>query len=174
MLKALPPALQQDIRLSVVDLNTSATKWYRREGFVVVNLSRELIGQRDEANVIVYQEMRRVKNVPKSQLTVPLLFRREVMYEIIRISYPDNSGVFDVKVVGYNEKERWHFIDSRGLSLWEGESFTDTVNLNEFFRDGHVQFKRPLSLVQRDAYLTLRESRKAKAEAAAAYRRDQS
>jgi len=162
MLKAVPSAQSQDIRLSVVDLNTPATKWYRREGFVVVNLSRELIGQRDEANVIVYQEMRRVKGIPQNQLAVPLLFRREVMYEVIRITYPDNSGAFDVKVVGYNEKERWHFIDSRGLSLWEGESFTDTVNLNEFFRDGHVQFKRPLSLVQRDAYLTLRESRKAK------------
>jgi len=61
MLKALEGKEQEDIRLSVLDLNTTATQWYRSQGFMVVNLSQELIGLRDDANVIVYQEMRRLE-----------------------------------------------------------------------------------------------------------------
>lgn len=164
MVEALEMDVREDIRLSVLDLNTMATRWYRSQGFVVFNLSRDFIGHKDEVNVIVYQEMRRLDGGKKETLkSVPSLFKGEVIYEEIRVHYPDNSGTFDVRVVGYNERERWHFVDSRGLSLWEGETFTDEINLNEFYRDGHVEFKRHLSLVIRDAEFTKLERRRAKA-----------
>jgi len=165
---ALRPEEQEDVRLAVVDLNVDAVRWYRGNGFLVVNLSRELLGERDDANVIIYQEMRRLLGTRQHEaLAVPLLFRTEVTREVINIDYPDGSGSYEVKVVGYDEKERWHYVDSRGHSRWEGETFTDIINLNEYFRDGYVRFKRCLSLVHRDIELSKREVRRAKAEASA-------
>lgn len=153
----------KDIRLSVLDLNGRATKWYRDQGFVVIQLIRELLGKSEEANVIVYQEMQRLHpdRLGGEEMEVPSLFRSEVLQEEIRVSYPgkDGGGVFDLRVVDYDAKCRFHITDSKGLSLWQGERFFDTINLNEYFRDGHVVFKRHLSLILRDFELAKRLSR---------------
>lgn len=162
MLNSLRPAEKADVRLSVLDINTAAMEWYRSSGFVVTGLSLDRIGERDDYNVIVYQEMRLLRDHATS---IPSIFRGEVIREVIRIDYPDKSGTFDVRIVGYDEKERWHYVDSRGLSQWEGENFTDVVNLNEFYRNGFVEFKRHLSLVHRDVELSKRDVRRAKVEA---------
>jgi len=163
MLKQLKPAEYEDIRLSVVDLNVAATRWYRFHGFVVVNLFREFIGKRDDANIVIYQEMRRFSGSKLELMAVPSLFKSEVIHQVITIDYPDKSGIFEVRIVGFDEKNRFHYVDSRGLSLWEGESFTDVVNLNELYRDGYVSFKTDLSLVHHDLELSKREMRKAEA-----------
>merc|ERR1712007_277998 len=146
------------------DLNVAATQWYRFHGFVVVNLFREFVGQRDDANIVIYQEMRRFSGSKQGELmAVPSLFKSEVIHQVITIDYPDKSGTFEVRIVGFDEKNRFHYVDSRGLSLWEGESFTDVVNLNELYRDGYVRFKTDLSLVHHDLELSKREMRKAEA-----------
>eukprot|EP00448_Togula_jolla_P019827 CAMPEP_0170579124 /NCGR_PEP_ID=MMETSP0224-20130122/5821_1 /TAXON_ID=285029 /ORGANISM="Togula jolla, Strain CCCM 725" /LENGTH=385 /DNA_ID=CAMNT_0010902137 /DNA_START=92 /DNA_END=1249 /DNA_ORIENTATION=+ len=164
MFQALPREARDDVRLSVLDLNPSATRWYRSFGFVVVSISRECLGDREDANVIVYQEMRCAAGEARlaAALTVPLIFRAEVLNQVVTVSYPDKSGVFDVRIVEYLEAEHWHKVDSAGLSVWDGESFTDTIDLNAFFRDGHVEFKRDLSLVYRDVELVKREARRVK------------
>lgn len=164
MYRALGPREQQDVRLCVLDLNAAATQWYRSCGFVVTGLSLDRVGEREDYHVIVYQEMSLRKDADETvPMSIPTLFRGEVIREVIRIDYPDQSGVFDVRIVGYDEKERWHYVDSRGLSLWDGECYTDVVNLNEFYVQGHVSFKRHLSLIHRDVELSKREARRAKA-----------
>jgi len=165
MMGALSSEECAEVRLSVLDLNTVATRWYRRIGFSVVNLSREQIGPKDRANIIIYQEMRRINGVKRSDvLSVPLLFRNEVVHEVITIDYPDKSGVFTVRITGYDEQQRWHYVDSSGLSLWDGDTFTDIVNLNQFFRDGFITFQRHLSLIHLDAEMSKRELKRSKAE----------
>merc|ERR1711860_175202 len=80
MLKALQGKEHEDIRLSVLDLNTTATQWYRSQGFIVINMSQELIGMRDDANVIVYQEMRRLEGDRRAEIaTKPMLTKEELI-----------------------------------------------------------------------------------------------
>ncbi|CAE8588827.1 unnamed protein product, partial [Polarella glacialis] len=45
-----------------------------------------------------------------------------------------------------------------------GETFTDQIDLNDFFRAGHVHFLRHLSLVMRDAELNKKLARQEKAQ----------
>lgn len=169
MIEALGPEECGELRLSVLDLNSVATKWYRSIGFIVVNLSREQIGFKDQVNVIIYQEMRRLSGAKRSEpLLFPSLFKNEVMHEVITIDYPDKSGVYTVRIIGYDEQQRWHHVNSDQLSLWEGETFTDIINLNEFFRDGYITFQRHLSLIHRDVELSKRELKREKAAQQAA------
>ncbi|CAK0845323.1 unnamed protein product [Prorocentrum cordatum] len=164
LLAAMLEALGR-IRLSVLDLNAPAALWYRSKGFLVVGVCRELLGQKEEANVIVYQDMQRLDGSRKLEpLAVPLLFRDEVVHEVVHIDYPDDGGSFDLRVVGFNERDKWHYVDSRGLSMWQGDCFVDEVDLNEYYRDGRVQFKRPLSLVWREGELRRRRERRARAD----------
>merc|ERR1719329_663132 len=109
--------------------------------------------------------MRRLSTMKRGELLpVPHLFKSEVVHEVITIDYPDKSGVFTVRITGYDEQKQWHYVDSSGLSLWDGETFTDIINVNEFFRDGYVSFQRPLSLIHRDAELLKRELKRGKPE----------
>merc|ERR1712032_754356 len=145
---------------SVLELNHGAMCWYRSVGFAIVRLYTEFVGEREQANVIVFLEMQR----REGSLGVPTLFKGEVVNEVITIDYPDKSGAYQVRIVDYDGHRRWHHVDSCGLSLWDGETFTDLVDLNVFFRDGHISFARPLSLVHRDVELSKREARRAKAD----------
>merc|ERR1739841_463939 len=72
-------------------------------------------------------------------------FKEEIIGEVMSIDYPDGSGLFIVKVTAYEANTRWHHVDSDGLSLWDNESFTDVVDVNDFFRKGVIRFHRRLS-----------------------------
>jgi len=160
MIQALDGECCNNVRLSVLELNHVALRWYRSVGFAVFRLYTEFIGEREQANAILYLEMQR----GEGNVGVPALFKGEVVNEVITIDYPDKSGAYEVRIVGYDGHRKWHYVDSCGLSLWDGETFTDTINLNQFFRDGHISFSRPLSLVHRDVELSKREARRAKAD----------
>mmetsp|Transcript_97825 Transcript_97825/g.276727 ORF Transcript_97825/g.276727 Transcript_97825/m.276727 type:complete len:365 (+) Transcript_97825:58-1152(+) len=59
---------------------------------------------------------------------------------VLDIDYPSDACVFRVKVTGYNAARGWHNVDSTGYSLWEGEAFTDEVDLNAMHAQGLVKF----------------------------------
>ncbi|CAE8628061.1 unnamed protein product [Polarella glacialis] len=171
MLEDILIKAQDDVNLSVLDLNEAATRWYRSQGFVISGISKDFLGTREDANVIVYQAMQRLQGKPREKAALkgkgpPNMFRADVLQEDIRIVYPDGSGTFDVKIVDFIEKgkDRLHAVDSAGLSLWDGETFTDQIDLNDFFRAGHVHFLRHLSLVMRDAELNKKLARQEKAQ----------
>lgn len=240
-----------DMRLQVVDLNIAAMEWYRSLGFVITEFSRIFLGGRDDANIVVYQEMWRsgvpperqhslhsptssirdftagatpsgsslpgdgpeaIEEIPgesvhddatgtmmsassppsvwgiASEVTTkgddasekaPLgtlglaanktkdlapLFRSEIIGEIVTITYPDNAGVFDVRVSKYDENTKWHIVESDGLSYWDDDDFDDEIDLNEYYRNGRVRFKRHLCIIHREMTLRRREARKAQME----------
>jgi len=180
MLEAVESEKIHDIRLQVLDLNTKAMEWYRSLGFVIVEFAREFLGERDEANIIVYQEMwwrgiagTRLGVPPAADVVpptmgwnmlLPPLFRAEVIHEVITIDYPENAGIFDVRITGYDEESRFHKVASSGLSLWDGDEFDDEIDLNTFYRAGFVKFQRNLCTIHRDRTVKKRSVRKAKAE----------
>ena len=134
MLRSLNEEEHDDVCLNVLDFNVMALHWYRSRGFVVVGLTTKLLGPPETASVIVYERMRRCA-VPRDDFAaVPCLFKQEVVQELVTINYPDNSGIFDVRIVGYNNRQRWHKVDSEGLEqgTWIDDSFTDEVDLNLF------------------------------------------
>jgi len=172
MLEAVSPNERRDLRLSVLDLNTRAMEWYRAQGFVVVDIRKEFVGEREESNAIVYAEMERRLHdsdghLSWAELWVPSIFKTEVLGEVITIDYPDKSGVFVVRIVDYDEETRWHKVNSNGLSRWDGEDFIDEIDLNFYYRDGHVKFMRHLSLILRDIEMKRRAEKRQKAEAKA-------
>mmetsp|Transcript_98374 Transcript_98374/g.175152 ORF Transcript_98374/g.175152 Transcript_98374/m.175152 type:complete len:352 (+) Transcript_98374:167-1222(+) len=167
MMQALDSQQQADLRLSVLDLNVTATRWYRTRGFVVCGLTPEFLGRKEDSQVIAYQVMQRLSGAPAEEVAQKgpaLLFKHEIMGEVINMTYPDTSGSFDVRIVGWLERQRLHVVHSGDLSRWEGEIFEDQIDLNALFRDGHVTFRRNLSLVMRDVEITKQLSRQAKAD----------
>eukprot|EP00747_Dinoflagellata_sp_TGD_P204830 gnl/TRDRNA2_/TRDRNA2_78536_c1_seq2.p1 gnl/TRDRNA2_/TRDRNA2_78536_c1~~gnl/TRDRNA2_/TRDRNA2_78536_c1_seq2.p1 ORF type:complete len:267 (-),score=56.34 gnl/TRDRNA2_/TRDRNA2_78536_c1_seq2:93-851(-) len=169
MMKKLSNEERDDIRLSVLELNKAAVQWYRAQGFLIMGVSRELIGCREDANVLVYQEMHRIGGERLEELegTIPTIFKTEIINEVLTIRYPDGSGDYVVKVTDYHEQARLHHVDSAGYSLWDDDSFVDTVDINEFHRDGHITFHRHLSYIFREVELEKRAVRRAKADARA-------
>jgi len=167
MLEAVSPNERRDLRLSVLDLNIRAMEWYRAQGFVVVDIRKEFVGEREESNAIVYAEMERRLHDAWSDIEVPSIFKTEVLGEVITIDYPDKSGVFVVRIEDYDEENRWHKVNSNGLSRWDGEDFVDEIDLNFFYRDGHVKFMRHLSMILRDIEMKRRAEKRQKAEAKA-------
>ncbi|CAE7241353.1 unnamed protein product [Symbiodinium pilosum] len=55
MMQALEGQDIRSIRLSVLDLNDAATKWYRAQGFVMTGLVWEYIGPADHSLLVAYQ-----------------------------------------------------------------------------------------------------------------------
>eukprot|EP00931_Biecheleriopsis_adriatica_P079879 TRINITY_DN5321_c0_g1_i2.p1 TRINITY_DN5321_c0_g1~~TRINITY_DN5321_c0_g1_i2.p1 ORF type:complete len:370 (+),score=75.93 TRINITY_DN5321_c0_g1_i2:76-1185(+) len=165
MIEALDEQQREDLQLSVLDLNTTATTWYRSQGFVVSGLTWEFLGKRKDFHVVVYQSMHRLLGLPAESLKQKTgnIFRFEVIGEVISIEYPDGSGTFDVRIVGWLERDGVHCVDSRGLSDSDVPRFTDLVDLTAYFRDGHVRFQRNLSLVMRDVEMTKHYVRQDKA-----------
>ena len=60
--------------------------------------------------------------------------------KVVDLDYGDGSegGVFRVRVVSFNPATGWYFVDSTGLSLWEGEDFNDEVDLGKMEAEGCV------------------------------------
>merc|ERR1712037_1018508 len=112
MTRALDGECCRDVRLSVLELNHGAMCVYRSVGFAIVRLYTEFVGEREQANVVVYHEMQRSDGNPG----VPALFRGEIVNEVITIDYPDKSGAYQVRIVDYDVCRRWHHVDSCGLS----------------------------------------------------------
>jgi hypothetical protein len=51
---------------------------------------------------------------------------------------------YRVRVTGINKAKGWHFVDSTGLSAWDGVDFTDALNINDMWASGHVSLVPPL------------------------------
>jgi len=60
--------------------------------------------------------------------------------EVVDITYTDPPATYRVRVLGFDKRTGWHKIDSKGLSLWDGDSFCDTVDLAAMYRAGQVRF----------------------------------
>lgn len=177
MLEQVSAKVRMDVRLSVIDLNVRAIAWYRSMGFLVDDLRKEALGAKDEANMVVFVYMQRrtvfQRDIRQRPTLAPLeggsphLFKAEIVGERVVVDYPDRSGQFEMTIVNFDPKNQWHELDSKGLSLWDGEEFTDWVDVNAFFRDGHVRFHRHLSLLYHHIEVAKRAERKRKAQSKA-------
>merc|ERR1712217_365196 len=137
--------------------------------------SQDALGQKSQENVAVYEEMHRCVSGCSlcAEGVVNHMFGAEVVGEVITIRYPDESGIFAVKIIRYYERRQLHMVDSHGLSLWEEDEFTDLINLNEFYRDGYITFYRHLCQIYREVALKNRQERKEKREAKALQERQE-
>merc|ERR1719401_935005 len=169
MIQAVEPQGTTDVHLQVIDLNLAAIQWYRSLGFFLLTLTKSVVGKASDSNMIVYLEMKWDPSLAGATLekyiqTLPPMIKGEVLNEAISITYPDKPGVLDVEIVGYDGSSRLHFVSSSGLSFWDGDEFTDEVDLNNFFRSGRVKFKRPLSVICRNNLLLKRSQKQAKVD----------
>merc|ERR1712217_545582 len=137
--------------------------------------SQDALGQKSQENVAVYEEMHRCVSGCSlcAEGVVNHMFGAEVVGEVITIRYPDESGIFAVKIIRYYERRQLHMVDSHGLSLREEDEFNDLINLNEFYRDGHITFYRHLCQIYREVALKNRQDRKEKREAKAQQERQE-
>jgi len=69
-------------------------------------------------------------------------FGGQICGRVVDVTYSDTDPptTYRARVVSYDPKNRWHIIDSKGLSTWEGEDFTDEVDLNAMYAMGSVLF----------------------------------
>lgn len=69
-------------------------------------------------------------------------FGPDVCGKVVDITYtlPGPPVTYRMRIVKFQPKNGWHKVDSRGLSLWDGESFTDTVDLNLMHTEGNIVF----------------------------------
>jgi len=163
MMQAVEGHQCQNIRLSVIDLNEAATRWYRVQGFVMIGLVWEYVGPADNSHLVAYQVMQKYSVTPQEPVTDrATFFRSEIIGEVVTITYPDGSGPFDVTIRGWIESDELHMVDSRSLSAWKGSSFTDLFDFNLALRDGRAAFHRKLSLLLRDVEMTKAVVRQAK------------
>lgn len=167
MAKAAGPEAAQDVRLSVCELNSAAVKMYRSLGFHIEKLTASPAGDRADCNMLAWLGMRRLFGSTASSQKAPSLFKSEVVGEVCTIRYP-KEGAFAVRITKHLASKGWHGVNSLGLSTWDGEDFSDTIDLNNYFARGLVDFHRPLSLAFHDAELKKKASRKQKADARAA------
>jgi len=68
------------------------------------------------------------------------LFGDEVCGRVIDLTYIDPPATYRVKITSFDKEQGWHNCDSEGLSTWDGESFTDLIDLNQMNADGLVKF----------------------------------
>lgn len=163
MMQAVKGQQCHNIRLSVIDLNEAATRWYRVQGFVMIGLVWEYVGPADNSHLVAYQVMQKYSAAPEQPVADrATFFRSEIIGEVVTITYPDGSGPFDVTIRGWIESDELHMVDSRSLSAWKGSSFTDLFDFNLALRDGRATFHRKLSLLLRDVEMTKAVVRQAK------------
>jgi len=70
----------------------------------------------------------------------PVRLGDEICGRVIDLSYLDPPATYRVRVISYDLQQGWHICDSEGLSTWDGESFTDEVDLNQMSAQGLVTF----------------------------------
>jgi len=72
----------------------------------------------------------------------PSAFGKEILGRVIDVHYPDEDppATFRVRIMKFEENTGFFNVDSEGLSLWDGESFDDTINLNDMYSKGHIKF----------------------------------
>lgn len=68
------------------------------------------------------------------------LFGDEILGQVIDLSYTDPPATYRMLVVHFDKEQGWHHVDSNGLSTWDGESFTDEIDLNQMYSQGLVRF----------------------------------
>jgi len=69
-------------------------------------------------------------------------FGEEVCGEVVEITYTDSgeAETYRMRIISFNKKLGWHMVDSKGLSKWDGDDFTDEVDLNSMHAAGQVVF----------------------------------
>ncbi|CAE7241378.1 unnamed protein product [Symbiodinium necroappetens] len=104
MMQAVKGQQCHNIRLSVIDLNEAATRWYRVQGFVMIGLVWEYVGPADNSHLVAYQVMQKYSAAPEQPVADrATFFRSEIIGEVVTITYPDGSGPFDVTIRGWIE-----------------------------------------------------------------------
>lgn len=86
------------------------------------------------------QQGRRKGDTPK------LPFGEEVCGRVVDVTYADPPATYRMRVKSFEKAQGWHICDSAGLSVWDGESFTDEIFLGQFFSEGRLRFIGPEEL----------------------------
>lgn len=72
------------------------------------------------------------------------VFGEDAVGSIIDVTYSDEEGgppqKFRMQVMGFEAHSGWHHTNSAGLSFWEGESFTDEIDLTKMYESGQIEF----------------------------------
>jgi len=103
MIQALEGQGCQDIRLSVLDLNDAATRWYRAQGFLMMGLVWEYLGPPENYHLVAYQVMQKLSDTSENMESDVTFFRSEIVGEVVTVTYPDGSGPFDVIIRGWTQ-----------------------------------------------------------------------
>eukprot|EP00403_Amphidinium_massartii_P019440 CAMPEP_0178419124 /NCGR_PEP_ID=MMETSP0689_2-20121128/25446_1 /TAXON_ID=160604 /ORGANISM="Amphidinium massartii, Strain CS-259" /LENGTH=323 /DNA_ID=CAMNT_0020040547 /DNA_START=28 /DNA_END=999 /DNA_ORIENTATION=- len=82
----------------------------------------------------------KAKAKAKAKMPEVRILAEDVVGDIIDIRYVEPDETFRVKVVRYDVESKYHQVDSTGYSTWDGESFDDTLDLNEFYQAGRLTF----------------------------------
>eukprot|EP00927_Polykrikos_kofoidii_P076797 TRINITY_DN73822_c0_g1_i1.p1 TRINITY_DN73822_c0_g1~~TRINITY_DN73822_c0_g1_i1.p1 ORF type:complete len:279 (-),score=47.05 TRINITY_DN73822_c0_g1_i1:235-1011(-) len=66
---------------------------------------------------------------------------------VIDVTYgdPPETQVYRLRVQSYDKKLGWHTVNSKGLSLWDGEDFKDELDISLFQEEGRVKIVKPPS-----------------------------
>jgi len=68
-------------------------------------------------------------------------FGAEIVGEVMDVTYEDFIGVYRVRVTGFDYATGWHQVRSHGvLGLWDGEEFTDIIDVSEMHAKGNISF----------------------------------
>lgn len=66
-------------------------------------------------------------------------FGEDLVGAILDVTYLDPPCVYRVRVVRFCPKTGWHTVNSEGLSMWDGDSFTDRIDVNQMNAAGQIQ-----------------------------------
>lgn len=71
----------------------------------------------------------------------PSTFGAEIVGRVLDVTYEDAPGVYRVCVTKFNRSNGWHRVRSHGAQgLWDGEEYTDVIDVNEMYAKGNVRF----------------------------------
>jgi len=84
-----------------------------------------------------------VDEAQSSDAPVPAVkrkYKHDLVGAILDVTYTgDESGTFRVEVIKYDQPTGWHHVNSTGLSEWDGESFTDLIDINSMACEGLIR-----------------------------------
>eukprot|EP00929_Paragymnodinium_shiwhaense_P054335 TRINITY_DN2722_c0_g1_i1.p1 TRINITY_DN2722_c0_g1~~TRINITY_DN2722_c0_g1_i1.p1 ORF type:complete len:479 (-),score=79.30 TRINITY_DN2722_c0_g1_i1:67-1503(-) len=60
---------------------------------------------------------------------------------VLDVTYgdPPNVQTWRVRVVNVDPVKGWHHVDSKGLSLWDGEDFKDVIDVDVMWEEGRIR-----------------------------------
>jgi len=70
----------------------------------------------------------------------PMTFGAEIMGAVLDVFYEEEKQTFRVKIDKFMKEDNFHHVDSTGYSEWDGESFDDTLDVNDMYPKGFIKF----------------------------------